>query len=250
MAVIVKTNALVLSTSKWRESSKIVHMYSADYGYLKTVAKGAYRPKSPFRGVLESMNYIEAVVNYKENRGLQNLNSATLLDAFQTIREDLPKTAIALSILEVIQKLLAVHEPLPEFFNYTSRLMRALNDADVPEPRIFLAHFLIRISQELGFAWSVAFCNDCQAPGQQFPVRLQVQHGALRCRSCPYGASDQALILNQQELDELQRLLVVDPASLQSIQLNFQESLTTLLLKRLAHHTETILELKSLKWYV
>ena len=227
-----------------------MHFYTADYGYLKVVAKGAFRPKSPFRGVLESLNNIEAVINFKENRGLQNLNTASLLNAHQVIREDLPKTAIALSILELIRKLLSVHEPLPEFFAYTSEVMRKLNTSHSKEPRIYLIHFMIRLSQELGFAWSLEFCTDCIRPGSQFPVRLYVEQGALRCPTCKRPSAGKSLHLNRHQLDEIQRLLVVPPSELDDLQLNFQESLTTLLLKRLGYHSETVLELKSLKWYV
>ena len=46
-------HGIILRTRPLTETSLIVHWLTADHGRLSTVAKGAKRPKSPFRGKLD-----------------------------------------------------------------------------------------------------------------------------------------------------------------------------------------------------
>ncbi|HQU71220.1 MAG TPA: recombination protein O N-terminal domain-containing protein, partial [Calditrichia bacterium] len=55
MSEVLKTEALILGALRWRESSKIVHLYTRELGAVSVIAKGALRPKSPFRGALEAL---------------------------------------------------------------------------------------------------------------------------------------------------------------------------------------------------
>ena len=58
MAELIKSDAIILHSIRWQESSKIVTVYSREWGKIGLIARGALRPKSPFAGSLESLNYV------------------------------------------------------------------------------------------------------------------------------------------------------------------------------------------------
>ncbi len=254
MAAYQKTETLVLHATRWRESSKIVRLFSAEHGLLTVVAKGALRPKSPFRGVLESLNHVEIVITHRENRDLQTLTAVTLINAFHNIRQDLPKTAVAFSILELLKKLFAAHEPVRNFFRYTTSLLASLDQHPGVLAEGYLWHFLLNLSETLGFGWNLKSCRQTGQPPRHFPVALDFQHGELICLANPEHYSPHEVLLTRSQWEQLLRMAetpVTQLDRLVAIDSFFNHAgLTGALLKHIEFHTESRLELKSLNWYV
>lgn len=254
MSSIAKTEALVLTAYKWRDSSKIVHLFSADHGYLKVIAKGAFRPRSPFRGVLESLNHVELIFSQKPSRGLQLATGATLLNSFFHIRDDLEKTALGFTVLEIFQELFPQHEPVAEFFQYTVDLLSALNRKEALPVEVFLWHFLLQLSETLGFGWQLERCLKCRREPDTFPLRLDLQNGGYTCRNCAGSEAPQGAWLTRPQWETLQALAAADPAGLPGFDpgplAQPRPDPAEILLRHLRYHTETPLELKSLKWYM
>ncbi len=254
MSEIIKTRALVVYATPWSDTSKIVHLFTREHGYLKVIAKGARRPKSEFRGVLEVLNQVEAVVSLKETRGLQIVTQADLLEAFTNIRDDLNRTAVAFAIMELIRTLLNYRESMVRLYDQTIQLLRELNQPETSEPLLHLLLFLILISEHLGFAWNFAQCARCHRTPQTFPVQVDMENGAVICNRCaslsiPYprklGKAQWQLL---RQLEEIVRNRTPIPSSLSGI--SVQRPLVELLLDHLRYHTDQSLQLKSLKMYL
>lgn len=238
---------------RWSESSKIVHLFTPDKGYLKVIAKGALQSKSQFRGALETLNLAEIVVSHKESRGLQLITSASLENSFQKIREDLHKTSIAFSIIELIQQLLRTHEPIQEFFDYTIQILSQLNQSQGTNQRIYLWHFMLNLSNSLGFGWEFDQCLNCNESPSVPILYLDYENGGIICQKCVAGSPTTGIRIDRQDWEFLKRL---SETSIGSIESAFQEKqdmpksdFTNILAKHLAYHTDTVIELKSLKWY-
>ena len=60
--MIVSTDAIVLRTVNYSETSIIVTLFSKESGKIALMAKGARKPKSPFAAQLEPMNILN--INY------------------------------------------------------------------------------------------------------------------------------------------------------------------------------------------
>ena len=69
--MIVKTDAIVLKSMRFRETSKIVTFYTRRYGKIAAVAKGARETKNKFGAALEPMTGVNLVFYKKEQRDLQ-----------------------------------------------------------------------------------------------------------------------------------------------------------------------------------
>lgn len=253
MSEIFKTEALVLRSSRWSESSKIVHLFSNDKGYLKVIAKGAFQEKSSFRGTLETLNFVEIIVSHKETRGLQLITSASLQNSFQKIREDLQKTGIAFSVIELIQQFLQTHEPIPQFFLYTIDLLSTLNESLASNHKIFLWHYLMALSDTLGFGWSLDQCMNCNTSPETNIVFLDYENGAIVCQNCKSRIQMNGIKINNKQWQVLQSISEIDINQIESFMKEILEKVeidyTNILVKHLSFHTDTFVELKSLKWY-
>src|SRR5262245_43511374 len=84
-----RTTGLILRVRPLPETSLIVHWLTQDFGRLATVAKGARRPKSPFRGKLDL--YYEADLSFLRSRrsDLHTLREVVLRDPHEALRREL-----------------------------------------------------------------------------------------------------------------------------------------------------------------
>ena len=114
--MIERTAGLILRTYPLTETSLIVHWLTPDVGRISTVAKGARRPKSPFRGKLDLF--------YRADFSFVRSRSSTL----HTLREvDLRETHPALRHeLAYLQQV-----------SYCARLIEQTTETDTPLPRLF-----------------------------------------------------------------------------------------------------------------
>ena len=76
--MIIRTEAIVLRTMKYRETSRIATLYTKERGKVSVIAKGARDGKSRMGGALQPMNHVVALVYMKESRDLQLLTQCDL----------------------------------------------------------------------------------------------------------------------------------------------------------------------------
>jgi DNA repair protein RecO (recombination protein O) len=79
--MITKTEAVVLKSMNYRDSSKIVTFYTRGFGKVKCIAKGARQMKSKFGAGLEPITNVSLVLYKKEHRELQLVSQC---DAIKT----------------------------------------------------------------------------------------------------------------------------------------------------------------------
>jgi DNA repair protein RecO (recombination protein O) len=248
MQQTLKSPALVLYSMRWSETSKIVHLFTSEKGYLKAIARGALRPKSSFRGTLENLNHIEVILNIKEGRGLQMVNQVSLLDPFSNVRENLEATSVAFAISELLRALVHENEASQPLFQFTIRTLEELNVSATPPPILFLIRYLLYLSEYLGFGWNLGVCNGCKKIPKKFPLRAEIVNGSVYCPDCVSLISLKTVSLSFNQWQLLQQLRQASPTTLQQSDIPSQP-LIDLLLSHLNYHTEQNLQLKSLKLY-
>ncbi len=251
----IKTRALVLQNIRWSDTSKIVSLFTEARGIVKAIAKGALRPKSPFRGVLENLNAVEVVLAVKETRGLQIVSDANLLNPFGHIRENLNSMAVALSILELVKNTLRFEEEVQELFESTLETLIQLDRIQNRHQLLFLLKYLLYLSHYLGFGWDFRFCRECGQVPEKFPVSVDLVNGGIICQRCRPVPASGALVLNEFHRKVLLWLEKTTPAELavldrQQLPQQDYQRLLDLLLAHLNYHTEQNLQLKSLKMYI
>jgi len=151
---LTDTSGIVLRNTDWSETSLIVTWFTRDFGKLRTVAKGAHRPKSPFRGKLDLL-YLDDLVFVPSRRGeLHTLAECYVENPFARIRERLDAFTAASYCCELVDLATEPEGPVPPLFKLLTESLSALDTAR-PTP-LFMARFELLALDALGFRPDVA----------------------------------------------------------------------------------------------
>ena len=91
---------IVLSETNYSESSKILNVFTREYGLIGILSKGCRNMKSKLRGVSRRLLYAKFHIYYKEN-GLSTLTAVDVIDSFSNLLMDLEKVSYASFLLEL-----------------------------------------------------------------------------------------------------------------------------------------------------
>jgi len=189
---IAKAHAIVLHSKKQGETSKIVTLYTREFGRLTAMAKGSRGVKSKYLGVLETFNYIDIVFYKKENRGLQYLSQASILEPFQSIHAVLGKMALASIPCEVIHRGEEENHSHPKVFTLLLDTMRAIEQND-KNLRNIVRTFLMRYITFAGFEPTLEACHGCGRKDLSDMSYISLLHGTYSCDHCGPGEDSIAL---------------------------------------------------------
>jgi DNA repair protein RecO (recombination protein O) len=143
-----RTHGLILRIRPLTETSLIVHWLTPDLGRIATVAKGARRPKSPFRGKLDLFFAADFSFQRSRRSELHNLREAVLRETNEALRHEMAYLQQASYCAALIEQTTETETPLPEIFQLMSDLLAHL-PAQPPQPQTIFA-FEIKLLAELG----------------------------------------------------------------------------------------------------
>jgi len=145
-----RSTGIILRTRPLTETSLIVHWLTPEFGRLATVAKGARRPKSPFRGKIDLFHTAEFSFSRSRRSELHTLREAVLQQTHPALRQDLSRlqhAAYAVSLLELATE---PDTPIPEIFHLFDRWLNHLDQQPATVQSLLL--FELRLLQELGLS--------------------------------------------------------------------------------------------------
>lgn len=143
-----RSHGLILRTRPLTETSLIVHWLTPDLGRIATVAKGARRPKSPFRGKLDL--FYEAQFSFARSRksDLHQLREVVLGETHGRLRENLGWLQQASYFAALIEQTTETETPLPEVHRIMREALAQLCQS-APASRTVFA-FELKLLEELG----------------------------------------------------------------------------------------------------
>jgi DNA repair protein RecO (recombination protein O) len=121
-----RAEAIVLRTQSVTESSLIVTWFTREFGKLKTLAKGARRAKSPFRGKLDLFYRDEIVFLRSRRSDLHLLHDCFLENPHAKLRDTVESLAAASYVGELVESATAMEDTNPKMFDLLSAALDAL----------------------------------------------------------------------------------------------------------------------------
>jgi len=196
--MIVKTDAIVLRSRKYRETSKILHLYTREFGKLSVIAKGARGPKSKFGAALQPMTHVCAVLYKHDQRELHLLSQCDGVTRFPNLTEDLDKFAAAMSVIELLEFVAHDEERNDQLFDLALGSLRAVNEAQ-KNARNVQYYFELHLSDVLGFRPNFHACLSC---GKHLDAELvgtkggelRLGNGGVLCSGCSESAGSRGTI--------------------------------------------------------
>jgi DNA repair protein RecO (recombination protein O) len=142
------TPAILLRKTKLTETSLIVTWFSAAHGLIKTVAKGARRPKSRFAGMLDL--FFECDIQFSRSRRseLHILCEVFVREPHESLRKEFTRVALAAYFVELLELVTEPAHAAPELYNLLQRGLGYLNNN--PATHRPLLHFEAELARLLG----------------------------------------------------------------------------------------------------
>jgi DNA repair protein RecO (recombination protein O) len=147
---VQSTQATLIRLTRLTDTSLIVHWFTEDHGLVKTVAKGARRPKSSFAGQLDLFFSGEITFQRARRGELHSLREVSIRTWREGLRKNYTATLLAAYCCQLLESAVENEHPEPELHDL---LCRALDHIEVTEPSLkALRHFERELARLLGIA--------------------------------------------------------------------------------------------------
>ncbi len=132
--MLLKTEGIILRTMKYRETSVISDVYTAEKGMLSVLANGVRKQKSRMGAALfQPSSIVDIVLYYKESSKLHRLKEIKIVTPLFSINEKIKKIAIAQFIIEISKKTATNQDPSPQLFSFIKNHLIQLENAPTPD---------------------------------------------------------------------------------------------------------------------
>ena len=179
-----KTSAIVLSTLDYGESDKIVSFYSADFGKIKGIAKGAKKSRKRFANALEPFTNVSLLFSQRRAGALSFVENCAITNHYGRIRDNLRTTLTASYFVELTDRFTLEGKASEKLFVLLSQFLSLLNENNGNSEKLARI-FEIRLLKLMGYEPSLERCIKCRCPIDE-GISLQFDHksGGVRCPLC------------------------------------------------------------------
>ncbi|MGB1128726.1 MAG: DNA repair protein RecO [Haloferula sp.] len=144
------SNAILTRLTKLTDTSLIVHWFTEESGLIKTAAKGARRPKSPFAGKLDLFFSSEIHWSRARRGELHSLRESSPSNCREGIRKNYDATLLASYFCRLLEASVELEHPEPALHDL---LKRGLDHVDEQGASLrAMKHFEHELARLLGIA--------------------------------------------------------------------------------------------------
>ena len=183
-----KALALLIRLVDFSETSRVVTMFTREFGKVGALAKGERRLKGPFAGALDLLCVCRIVLIRKHSDSLDLLTEAELMKGFHPPqRNSLQVLYAGYYIAELLLELTHDSDPHPQLFDVAVESLRELESGG--NVRLIVRRFELAILRETGHMPYFDGCVACGGEiGDAQAVWFSQVAGGLACRSCSASA--------------------------------------------------------------
>ncbi|MCZ6765624.1 MAG: DNA repair protein RecO [bacterium] len=156
-----KDEGILLKSARQGETSRVVTFLGRESGKIRLLAKGALGHKSPFRGLLEPGNLIEAVYYYRNGRSQFFLREVHVRNGIRADREPLESVASSLAILELLDQTSYWGSPDEHIIDLVGEYFGAARNGD---PLFIFLAFGFKLLEVFGTMPELFACSVCEKP--------------------------------------------------------------------------------------
>lgn len=147
---VISTEAILIRTTRLTDTSLIVHWFTADEGLVKTVAKGALRPKSAFAGKLDLFFSGEIGVARARKGELHHLREVSISHWREGLRRDYARTLMAGYFCQLVEAAVDLEQVDAALHDLLRKALDHL-EGGAADLRV-MRHFERRLAEVLGIS--------------------------------------------------------------------------------------------------
>ncbi|MBQ8468260.1 MAG: DNA repair protein RecO [Clostridia bacterium] len=243
----IKTQAIVLSSTDYRDADKRLALFSIEYGLMFATIKGVKKPKAKLASYAQPFCFAEYLLSKKGD--FYSVINASSVENFFNLTSNFDKYVIGTAILEFCRKTVSPNDPALGLFVLTLKALKALDMTDA-NPMAVLIRFLIDAFKQIGYELELSACTKC---GSEKNLSLgfgyNYDNGGLVCQKCM--SLSEALVLSPQEQAVFKNIILTDIDNISNLKFSGRDALVEIIkILSKQYRLYTGEELKSISEYI
>jgi DNA repair protein RecO (recombination protein O) len=175
-----KVNGVTLRAVNYKESDKILTLFTLEKGKIGVNAKGVRKANAKMKQISEPFCFAESML--AEKSGRYTVTEINSFDAFYPIRTDVVKYYVGMTALELTDALLPDGLESPAHFVILVEFLKKLAYKSINAKNL-LIRFFYDCAIEGGYSINLDACGRC-GEGIKDKVFLSVKDGFCVCENC------------------------------------------------------------------
>lgn len=225
----IKTKGIIIKSKDYKDSDKIVTIFSADLGLISARVRGVKKATAKLSFAVQPFALCEFMLI--KSGDFYTCINATSIDQFYNITNDFDSYIFMLGCLEVCSKTVKENSPEPELFLFLVKALKAVCYEGLNSMYVFIK-FMLNSLKYLGFELKVDSCSACNNMLGSNLYAFSYDYNGFICAKCANKndylelTKGEFAIINNINITELENL-----GSLKFISRNDLVSVITLLIK-------------------
>ncbi|MEZ6127769.1 MAG: DNA repair protein RecO [Planctomycetaceae bacterium] len=179
-----KAEAIVIRQADFSESSRVITLFSREFGKFGCLAKGAKRLKGPFDAALDLLSTCRIVFLRKSSGSLSLLTQASLVRRFSPVPTDLNSLYGGYYVADLLNGLTEDFDPDARIFHAAEKALLELSES-AAESATAIVQFEVTLLRLTGLFPNLTECTVCGHPVERSGrFTYWVGQGGLLCPDC------------------------------------------------------------------
>lgn len=167
---------IVVNEMDYKETSKIVNIFTEEKGMISVICKGCKKLKSNYK--ISKLSYGKFHIKYKENT-LSNLIDFDSINNFKSIKKDIVKNSYALFILELVTQVYK-HDKNKKIYELLVNSLMKIEEG--LSPKIITIILELKLLDNLGIRPMIDGCVNCN--NKTDIITISSYKGGYLCKNC------------------------------------------------------------------
>lgn len=176
--MLQKCEGIVIRTTDYGETNKIVTLYTREFGKVGVMARGAKKPSSRLAAVTQLFTYGHYL--FQASSGLGGLQQGEMISSMRSIREDIFLTAHASYVVDLTDKVTEDKKSNPFMFELLLQTLNYMNEGYDMEILTFI--YEMKMLNVQGLYPVLDRCTNCGSTEGEF--HFSIREGGLLCHRC------------------------------------------------------------------
>lgn len=215
----IKTQGIVIKTSSFKDSGRLLTIFSLERGLIYAKINGVLKPKAKLAFAGQPFCFGEFILVSKVGYTVINCTS---IENFFDLTKNFDKFVAGEGVLETAGIIARPEEANPQLFVLVLKALKTLNYTDAQPLAVFIKFFIEALAVA-GFGLTLDKCAVC---GQKNPQkeRFSFEYGGRVCAHCDTG---EGLSLNESEVAVLKIVSQTDFERLNTLHIKSLETLSS-----------------------
>ena len=175
--MIIDIEGIIINSKDYKDNSKILDIFTKEYGVIGVIAKGCKSLKSNLRSVTDKLTYATFTIYFKKDK-LSILSEASIINNFSNIKKDIEKISYASFLIDLTHQ---VYKQCEDNALYDLLISALVKINEKFNPLIITNILELKYLEYLGVMPNITGCAIC---GSKNVVTLSSDKGGYLCSKC------------------------------------------------------------------